>query len=120
MRHQKNPTNLQLHLFFLHFVRQAEFQAVLDRAISSPGDFVLKPQREGGGNNFFDDELVDKLRSLSPEELKVSKRIYSRVNILSFFKKRRAAAQRKKEEEKGCCSAMYGLTESYCHHRDTF
>ena len=27
----------------------------------NPHEFVLKPQKEGGGNNFFDDELREKL-----------------------------------------------------------
>ena len=43
----------------------------MDRAIAHAGDFVLKPQREGGGNNFFDEELATKLRTLSPDDLKV-------------------------------------------------
>lgn len=27
-----------------------------ETAINNPGDYVLKPQREGGGNNHYDDE----------------------------------------------------------------
>ena len=30
---------------------------------------MLKPQREGGGNNFYGDELRDALRSMPPAEL---------------------------------------------------
>ncbi len=41
-----------------------------DLAIQSPGDFVLKPQREGGGNNFYDQDIVKMLESLNPEERK--------------------------------------------------
>jgi glutathione synthase len=36
----------------------------------SPGDFVLKPQREGGGNNYYDDEMVSIIRSLNPDQMK--------------------------------------------------
>ncbi len=37
-------------------------------AQASPGQFVLKPQREGGGNNLYDEELVRALESSSAEE----------------------------------------------------
>ena len=30
-------------------------------AIRNPHDFVLKPQKEGGGNNYYDDEAKDLL-----------------------------------------------------------
>ena len=39
-------------------------------AIAHPADWVLKPQREGGGNNLFNDEMVVKLQSAKSEELK--------------------------------------------------
>jgi hypothetical protein len=26
--------------------------------IANPNDFVVKPQKEGGGNNFYDEEAV--------------------------------------------------------------
>lgn len=40
--------------------KQAE---VIAAAIASPDDFVLKPQREGGGNNLYGSELVERLQS---------------------------------------------------------
>lgn len=39
----------------------AEVNEVVERALLNPSEFVLKPQKEGGGNNFFDDELHAKL-----------------------------------------------------------
>lgn len=36
--------------------------AVIAQALDQPGDFVLKPQREGGGNNLYGEELVARLR----------------------------------------------------------
>lgn len=36
---------------------------VVAEAIRNPEAFVLKPQREGGGNNLYGDELVEKLRA---------------------------------------------------------
>jgi hypothetical protein len=35
----------------------APVNEVVERAILNPHEFVLKPQKEGGGNNFFDEEL---------------------------------------------------------------
>jgi glutathione synthetase len=37
-------------------------------ALSAPELWVLKPSREGGGNNFFGDDLVKKLNEMSPVE----------------------------------------------------
>lgn len=36
-------------------------QAVVDDAIAHPERYVLKPQREGGGNNYYGDALREKL-----------------------------------------------------------
>ncbi len=42
---------------------------IISAALADPTSFVLKPQREGGGNNLWGDQMVAKLRSASPEEL---------------------------------------------------
>ena len=39
-----------------------EVAEVLARAEAAPDDFVLKPQREGGGNNLYGPELAERLR----------------------------------------------------------
>lgn len=39
-----------------------------DIALANPDDWVLKPHREGGGNNFFGDQLVSQLQSMSEKE----------------------------------------------------
>jgi glutathione synthase len=39
------------------------------KALANPSGWVLKPQREGGGNNLYDQDLLRALRSLSSEEL---------------------------------------------------
>lgn len=38
-----------------------ETQAVVDDAVAHPERYVLKPQREGGGNNHYGEALRDKL-----------------------------------------------------------
>lgn len=41
----------------------------VQQALAAPKAFVLKPQREGGGNNLYDDELADALRAWGPDKL---------------------------------------------------
>ena len=58
-------------------------ERIAQMAIKSPGDFVLKPQREGGGNNFYADDLKRALETMSPEERSayvLMERIYPMVS----------------------------------------
>jgi glutathione synthase len=42
--------------------------AVMQEALQQPERFVLKPQREGGGNNLYGPELVETLQvCLAPD-----------------------------------------------------
>ncbi len=43
-------------------------EAIITKAIADPDSFVLKPQREGGGNNVWGTELVRTLKSASVAE----------------------------------------------------
>jgi len=43
----------------------AEGDASAKLALDNPDRFVLKPQREGGGNNMYDDDLVEELKRVS-------------------------------------------------------
>jgi len=49
---------------------EIENRSAIETASSHPDDYVLKPQREGGGNNYFDTEMVAQLKSLTREEQK--------------------------------------------------
>ena len=40
------------------------FIAYVPTGIDNPAEYVLKPQREGGGNNIWDEEMKEKLISL--------------------------------------------------------
>lgn len=40
-------------------------EATVARALAEPERFVLKPQREGGGNNWYGDDMVQQLRTLA-------------------------------------------------------
>ncbi|KAL3071535.1 hypothetical protein niasHT_031899 [Heterodera trifolii] len=43
-------------------------QKLIEDAIANPGNYVLKPNKECGGNNFYDDKLVKKLEEFTPTE----------------------------------------------------
>jgi glutathione synthetase len=43
--------------------------AVVKDAKLTPGKYVLKPQREGGGNNYYNEDVRIKLETMSSEEL---------------------------------------------------
>ncbi|OQV21846.1 Glutathione synthetase [Hypsibius exemplaris] len=45
-------------------VSEPESQSKLEEALSNPDRFVLKPNREGGGNNFYGEDLVVKLKEV--------------------------------------------------------
>ena len=49
-----------------------EARLAKERALAHPAEYVLKPQREGGGNNLYDKEMMDMLTSASADELQVS------------------------------------------------
>lgn len=40
-----------------------EVRAVVEKAIANPNRFVIKPQMEGGGNNFYGDKVKNMLLS---------------------------------------------------------
>ncbi|ETN69127.1 glutathione synthase [Necator americanus] len=44
-------------------------QKLIKNAVTHPSRFVLKPQLEGGGGNFYGEKMAEKLRDLKKEEL---------------------------------------------------
>ncbi|EDQ89958.1 uncharacterized protein MONBRDRAFT_16669 [Monosiga brevicollis MX1] len=51
------------------YATPAALEAVLEQEIyAHPDDWVLKPQREGGGNNYYGADAVQRLRAMSPEK----------------------------------------------------
>jgi glutathione synthase len=51
------------------YPNQEEYDQFLKKVRSNPHDFVLKPQREGGGNNIYDNDIVVALDTMTPSEL---------------------------------------------------
>uniref|UniRef100_A0A914H518 Glutathione synthetase n=1 Tax=Globodera rostochiensis TaxID=31243 RepID=A0A914H518_GLORO len=43
-------------------------QRIIQDAIENPGNYVLKPNKECGGNNFYDEEIAEKLKEFTPTE----------------------------------------------------
>ena len=52
----------------LYALGEGDDSEIVTRALSNPGGYVLKPQREGGGNNLYDDELVSALQTMTYAE----------------------------------------------------
>lgn len=50
------------------YENQEHVQKIVKEAIENPQDYVIKPQKEGGGNNFYDDDAKSLLeRFINPE-----------------------------------------------------
>uniref|UniRef100_A0A183C256 Glutathione synthetase n=1 Tax=Globodera pallida TaxID=36090 RepID=A0A183C256_GLOPA len=58
-------------------------ERLIENAIEHPEKYVLKPNRECGGNNFYDEKLADKLRSL-PQNERVSYILMQKLNPTTF------------------------------------
>ena len=48
---------------------QLQLQAVISDAVRHPAKYVMKPQREGGGNNYYGAAMTRALQTLTPHEL---------------------------------------------------
>ncbi|KAB1262908.1 Glutathione synthetase [Camelus dromedarius] len=57
---------------FLAFCQGEEGDQAITEAIAAPSRFVLKPQREGGGNNLYGEEMVQALEGLKDSEERAS------------------------------------------------
>ncbi|XP_060815661.1 glutathione synthetase-like isoform X1 [Bombus pascuorum] len=53
-------------LYSLEFNNEAE--VIIDNAMSNPKKYVLKPQREGGGNNVYNEDIKTHLESMRNSE----------------------------------------------------
>ncbi|KAL3092879.1 hypothetical protein niasHT_030068 [Heterodera trifolii] len=42
---------------------------IINDAIENPGNYVLKPSKEGGGNNTWGDEIAEKLKAFTKKQL---------------------------------------------------
>ncbi|GMF43075.1 unnamed protein product [Phytophthora fragariaefolia] len=61
----------------------ATIDDVKKMAIANPRSYVLKPQREGGGNNLYGDEVASAIQKMSPAELEsyiLMERIFPKEN----------------------------------------
>ncbi|XP_078043592.1 glutathione synthetase [Augochlora pura] len=53
-------------LYSLEF--NSEGDAIIEKAMANPKKYVLKPQREGGGNNIYNENITSKLESMKSSE----------------------------------------------------
>jgi glutathione synthetase len=52
----------------LYSLEEGESEEAVRDALVRPENFVMKPQREGGGNNLYGDKLRHALSTMSPQE----------------------------------------------------
>eukprot|EP01112_Ceratiomyxa_fruticulosa_P007119 TRINITY_DN1839_c0_g1_i1.p1 TRINITY_DN1839_c0_g1~~TRINITY_DN1839_c0_g1_i1.p1 ORF type:complete len:478 (+),score=109.66 TRINITY_DN1839_c0_g1_i1:206-1639(+) len=52
----------------LYSLAEGENEHIVKDAIANPRKYVLKPQREGGGNNLYGDDMKQALEKYSPKE----------------------------------------------------
>lgn len=83
-------------------------KAIIKQAIENNDDYVLKPQREGGGNNFYHEEMANKLKEMS-----VSER--SAYILMQKIKPTPVTAHlvMKGELKTGLCLSEFGLFATY-------
>ena len=70
------------------YENDASVKEIVQKVIENPKDYVVKPQKEGGGNNFYDAEAADllkkfvSLKDTSPDEYEALKQfmIMERIN----------------------------------------
>ena len=55
-------TSIDAGLWSLDDLQTPETKQILDEVRSNPEQFVLKPQREGGGNNLYGKAILDRLK----------------------------------------------------------
>ena len=51
-----------------------EVKSIVDELIKNPANFVVKPQKEGGGNNFYDDDAKQMLLKFIDEKTDTAER----------------------------------------------
>lgn len=49
---------------------ETEIHSIIEKAIENPHNYVIKPQKEGGGNNFYDQEVKELLLQNDKDYLK--------------------------------------------------
>ena len=99
---------------------EGRWRSVREVAAQHPDTFVLKPQREGGGNNFFGAALPGKLKELTPEDTRsyiLMERLHPQPHTATLVVERQA-------ETRSCVSeyGFYGtcLAEGTTLHRSEF
>ena len=85
-----------------------QVKKVINKAIENKNDYVLKPQREGGGNNLYGDEMVEKLKS--GKDLKA-------YILMSLIKPRPFTSFTLKESlyNQSNCTSELGIFSVYIH-----
>ncbi|OCT62849.1 hypothetical protein XELAEV_18043940mg [Xenopus laevis] len=84
-------------------------------ALANPDQFVLKPQREGGGNNLYGEELKEKLQECKDSEERTSYILMDKINPKPLKNCLLRAGGRVQISE---CISELGMFGVYVRHRE--
>lgn len=59
-----NIKNIFILIYILNNKQNNEAEEIINNAISNPKKYVLKPQREGGGNNIYNEDIKSHFESM--------------------------------------------------------
>ncbi|KFD63361.1 hypothetical protein M514_02081, partial [Trichuris suis] len=99
----------------------ADWETILSQVVKEPNDYVLKPSREGGGHNFYQDDMVELLRSCGPTERQayiLMKRIKPSVHTNVFVKRNVESKLQACNSELGVFGYLLGNMRKIFHQRD--
>uniref|UniRef100_A0A914ICM3 Glutathione synthetase n=1 Tax=Globodera rostochiensis TaxID=31243 RepID=A0A914ICM3_GLORO len=89
-------------LWPIHDQDDKQSQQIIQDAIQNPDKYVLKPNREGGGNNIWGEKVKEKLLTFTPEEQNAHI-LMERLNpmvVKNYMVRPRKVIKEKKETEK--------------------
>ncbi|XP_048752189.2 glutathione synthetase-like [Ostrea edulis] len=93
-----------------------------EMAINNPGDYVLKPQREGGGNNHYDDEIKTLLSDLKNDEARAGyilmEKIYPWVQKNYLIKVGESSVLREVVSEIGVYGTILGSADDVLENEE--
>jgi glutathione synthetase len=65
---QESVKRMQASFTGLYSIAGSQSEEIVQKAIKNPFDFVMKPQREGGGNNLYKEDLQRALQTMTTDE----------------------------------------------------
>lgn len=106
-------------MFF--FLKDENGEKAVAKGISEPRKYVLKPQREGGGNNFYDDNVREQLEKFKDSKERSGWILMDRIfpPLLKNYIIR-AGNEENKPQDVICELGIYGVIIGYVFKKMIF